>query len=95
MKTVKTYEDFVKNTDAPVKEASKSCMSEKLAEALKSCYEMAMNEMKEYHESENKEEVAEKFCNEYNHAVKEYTESLLKECEGMMAPTQDVKAGQA
>lgn len=94
MKTVKTYEDFVKNTEEPVKE-EKSCVSEKLAEALKECYEAAKNEMKAYHESENKEEIAEKWCNEYNNIVKEYNEALLKECEGMMAPTQDVKAGQA
>jgi uncharacterized protein (DUF111 family) len=96
MKTVKTYEDFVKNAESPaeVKEA-KSCISEKLAEALKECYEAAKNEMKAYHESENKEEIAEKWCNEYNKMVEECNEGLLKECEAIMAPTQDVKAGQA
>jgi len=94
MKTVKTYEDFVKNAEEPVKE-EKSCVSEKLAEALKECYEAAKNEMKAYHESENKEEVAEKWCNEYNKMVNECNEALVKECEIMMGPSQEVKAGQA
>ena len=97
MKTVKTYEDFVngaegaegtENTEAP-----KQAVSEKCWEALKECYEMAKNEMKSFNESEDKEEIAEKWLGEYAKVNEAMMKELMKECEGIMAgPAQPGQA---
>lgn len=94
MKTVKTYEDFVNAETAENKEeAPKKAVSEKCWEALKECYEMAKNEMKAYHESEDKAEIAEKWLGEYAKVNETMMNELVKECEGIMAGP--VQPGQA
>ena len=96
MKAVKTYEDFVK--DAEVAESShepatKQAVSEKCWESLKTCYEMAKKEMKSYHETEDKSEIAEKWLGEYAKLNETMMKELAKECEGIMAgPAQPGQA---
>lgn len=93
MKTVKTYEDFVNGEEGSSEEAAKKAVSEKCWEALKECYEMAKNEMKAYHESEDKEEVAEKYLGEYAKLNEAMMNELAKECEGIMpGPAQPGQA---
>ncbi len=95
MKTVKTYEDFVNGAEGAenAEAAPKQAVSEKCWEALKECYEMAKNEMKSYHESEDKEEIAEKWLGEYAKVNEAMMKELMKECEGIMAgPAQPGQA---
>lgn len=93
MKAVKTYEDFVNGAEGSNEPAAKQAVSEKCWEALKECYEMAKNEMKSYHESEDKNEIAEKWLGEYAKLNKTMMNELLKECEGIMAgPAQPGQA---
>ena len=96
MKAVKTYEDFVKGAEVAEdshEPTSKQAVSEKCWEALKECYELAKNEMKSYHESEDKAEVAEKYLGEYAKLNEAMMNELMKECEGIMAGP--VQPGQA
>lgn len=88
MKSVKTYEDFVKDESTSMN-TNKRAVSEKCWEALKECYEKAKNEMNAYHESEDKEEIAEKWLGEYAKLNEAMMSQLAKECEGIMAgPSQ-------
>ena len=91
MKTVKTYEDFVKGgeTVESNEAAPKQTVSEKCWEALKECYETAKNEMKTYHESEDKEEIAERWLGEYAKLNETMMNELAKTCEGIMAVQVD------
>ena len=96
MKAVKTYEDFVKEAgEDPTKKKTeeKTCVSEKCWESLKTCYEMAKKEMKSYHETEDKSEIAEKWLGEYAKFNETMMKELAKECEGIMAgPAQPGQA---
>ena len=95
MKAVKTYEDFVNGASGEEKTeaAAKQAVSEKCWEALKECYETAKNEMKAYHESEDKEEIAERWLGEYAKLNETMMNELAKTCEGIMAVP--VEPGQA
>ncbi|MFM2009865.1 MAG: hypothetical protein RLZZ479_255 [Bacteroidota bacterium] len=78
---VKRFDDFIKEKDTS---KTKNAVSEKCWEALKNCYESALNEMKEYHNSKDKEEIAEKWLGEYANLNEAMISELAKECESMM-----------
>lgn len=81
MGEVKNFNDFIKEKDNG---SVKNAVSEKCWESLKKCYESALSEMKEYHNSEDKEEIAEKWLGEYANLNEAMMYELAKECEMVM-----------
>jgi hypothetical protein len=95
MGKIKKFDEFQKErgnrkdemyqTIQPTREIGKpSCCSDKLYETIQSLYEMAISEMKAFHEDEKKENTAKVFMKEFQSCMKSHSDRMLKECDTYM-----------
>lgn len=85
---IKSYTDFVKETDTvghdEVNATKPTALSEKLCEMIENCMSMAKAEAHDWHNDDDKDHTAESYMSECDSYIKECMEGLKLECGDIM-----------
>lgn len=83
MKSIKTFSDFISETDVvghdEINATKPTALSEGLCEKLDECMEMARNEAKSWHNDENKEHTGEAWLDECDTYINQHLDNLKEE----------------
>jgi hypothetical protein len=98
MSTIKSFSDFVKETEfVGTGTTATGAVSEELCNKLKECMEMAERECTAFHEDDNAEHTADGYLTECDAYMKECMEGVKAACEGLMntpdAPDGNMRQG--